>query len=55
MTEMRRVTISIPDDLDDAIIALKKRDEFVRCSYSDIIRTLLKLGLEADTNTKKEA
>ena len=47
MTEMRRVTISIPDELDAKVLELKKDDRFVRCSYSEIVRMLLTTGLEA--------
>lgn len=45
MTDMKRVTISLSDDLDGAILELRKQDEFVRCSYSEIVRHLLTLGL----------
>ena len=53
MTEMRRVTISLPDEIDEEVLELKKQDRFVRCSYSEIIRMLLQAGLEAED--KKEA
>lgn len=49
MTDMRRVTISLSDDLDDAILELRKQDEFVRCSYSEIVRYLLTMGLHRAT------
>jgi len=45
MTEMKRVTISVPDELDKAVLELRKKDEFVRDSYSEIIRKLLVAGL----------
>ncbi len=44
MTEMRRMTISLPDELDKKILELKKDDRFVRCSYSEIVRQLLDDG-----------
>lgn len=44
MTEMRRMTISLPDDLDKKILELKKDDRFIRCSYSEIVRQLLDDG-----------
>lgn len=47
MTDMRRITISVPDDLDKAVLELRKQNEFVRCSYSEIVRKLLILGLSA--------
>ena len=48
MTEMRRVTISLPDELDAKVLKLKKEDRFIRCSYSEIVRTLLLAGIEAE-------
>ncbi len=45
MTEMRRVTISVPDDIDKAVLELRKSEAFVRDSYSEIVRKLLLAGL----------
>lgn len=33
MTDMKRITISFPDEIDEAILGLRKSDEFARCSY----------------------
>lgn len=46
MTEMKRVSIPIPETLDQRILELRKRDEFVRCSYAEIVRRLLERGLD---------
>lgn len=46
MTGMRRVTIPIPQDMDREILEMKKKDEFVRCSYAELVRLLLKRGME---------
>lgn len=46
MTDMKRISISIPASLDEKILALRKTDRFVRCSYSEITRQLLERGLE---------
>lgn len=56
MTEMKRVTISIPAELDKKIIEMRKQDEFVRSSYSEIVRTLIFAGLDSDKNetTRRE-
>jgi len=43
---MRRVTISLPDELDKQILELKKDDRFVRCSYSEIVRKMLSRGFD---------
>lgn len=52
MTEMRRITIALPDNIDQKILELRKDDRFVRCSYAEIVRQLLERGL--DTETKKK-
>ena len=46
MTDMRRVTIAIPDDLDRRILELKKDDRFARRSYAEVVRQVLERGLE---------
>lgn len=46
MTDMRRMTISLPDELDKRILELKKDDRFVRCSYSEIVRRMLDDGIK---------
>lgn len=40
MTDMRRVTISLPERID------RKRDSFARSSYAEIVRWALERGLE---------
>lgn len=47
MTELRRVTITLPDAMDKAVLQLRKEDRFARCSYSEIVRQMLALGLKA--------
>lgn len=44
MTDMRRVTIAFPDDMDKRILDLRKEDRFIRCSYSEIVRKILEIG-----------
>lgn len=44
MTDMRRVTIAFPDDMDKRILELRKEDCFIRCSYSEIVRKILERG-----------
>ena len=45
MTNMKRTTISFPDDLTRKIFELRKDDRFIRCSYSELIRQLTEIGL----------
>lgn len=49
MTNMRRVTISIPEEIDKKVLELKKNDKFVRSSYSEIVRMLLLSGIEKNS------
>ena len=45
MTDMKRVTISVTDSIDKKVVSLRKDDRFVRCSYSELVRMLLEVGL----------
>lgn len=47
MTDMKRITISLPDDIEAAINELKQSEEFRDASYSSIIRQLVERGLKA--------
>ena len=46
MTNMKRTSISFPDDLAERIFALRKNDQFTRCSYSELVRRLAEYGLQ---------
>lgn len=48
MTEMKRVTVSLPEEMDKKILELRKDDKFVRSSYSEIVRQLLLIGLQTE-------
>lgn len=45
MGNVKRTTISFPDELMERIFALRKDDRFTRCSYSELIRQLTEKGL----------
>ncbi len=45
MTNMRRTTVSFPEDLAKRIFSLRKDERFIRCSYSELIRQLAEKGL----------
>lgn len=47
MTEMARKTISLPPEIERAVYELRKTDEFCKCSYSEILRIMIKRGLQA--------
>jgi len=50
MTDMRRVTISLPDEIDRGVLELRKDDRFIRSSYSEIVRLALERGLDLVKN-----
>lgn len=41
MTDMKRITVAIPDALDNQIMAVRKQDKYIRLTYSELIRQLL--------------
>lgn len=47
MTDMKRITISLPDELNDAVEEMKRSDEYKNAPYSAIIRALIERGLKA--------
>jgi len=55
MTDMRRVTISIPDEIDQRVLAMRKEDEYARCTYSEIVRRLVLKGLEKAGRSAQES
>lgn len=46
MTDMKRMTISMPDEIDRKIMEMKKDDQYAQYSYSEIVRVLVRMGLE---------
>lgn len=46
MTSMKRITIAFPEEVDNAILALRGNKEFARCSYSEIVRRLVNVALD---------
>lgn len=46
MTDMKRITVSFPDEIDRTIFALKSTELFSSYSYAEIVRQLVKLGLD---------
>lgn len=55
MTDMKRITVSFDDDVDRGILDLRKRDDYVKCSYSEIVRKLVRLGLAAEDRNRMES
>lgn len=46
MTDMKRITVSLTDEIVAAIEELKEAERFKGCTYSEIIRILVQRGLE---------
>lgn len=55
MTNMKRTTVTFGDDLDREIFELRKNENYMRCSYSEIVRRLVRLGLKAEARKKQTA
>ncbi len=53
MTEMKRITVAFDDDIDKGIFELRKKDDYVKCSYSEIVRRLVRIGLQAEGNVSR--
>lgn len=45
MTEMKRFSLCIPEEMDERIIKLKMTEKYCRCSYAEIVRQLIKEAL----------
>ena len=52
VTNMKRVTVSLPDDVDKRLMKLKQTKKFSKSSYSEVIRQVLQRGLEKDSGPK---
>lgn len=46
MTNKWRINVTMPNDIEQAIVELRKKDEYSRLSYSEIIRQLIVKGLK---------
>ena len=45
-----RITVSLTKEQENAIVELRKTDEYARCSFGEIIRRLIDAGLEVSQN-----
>ena len=46
MTNMKRITVSLPDDMVVVLDAMKKTAEFRNKPYSELLRAMILLGIE---------
>lgn len=49
MEKTWRMSLTLPKELEDAIIELRKTDKYCRMSYAEIIRQLIEAGLDEGT------
>ena len=54
MTNMKRLSVSLSDEIVDALHILKQSEEYRNCSYSEIIRQLIRASFTANTALHKE-
>ena len=55
MTDMRRITISLTEEMDKKILDLRKDSRFARCSYSEIVRKALERSLDSMSSEVTES
>ena len=48
MTDMKRISVSFPDDIAEKMDKLKRTKAFAGRPYSELIRHLIELGLQAE-------
>lgn len=53
MTEMKRITVSFPDEIGDQLEALKRTDRFAGRPYSEMIRYLVSLGIQSNNRKSR--
>lgn len=53
-TQMKRTTISLPDDVDRAILMLKRTSKYERSSYAEIVRDVLSKALTNEGLLEKQ-
>lgn len=46
--DLRRFSLCLTPDLENAILTLRQKDEYRRCSLAEIMRRLLEAGLEIE-------
>lgn len=46
MKYTKRLSVSLPDDLERQIAELRKTERFCRSSYAEIIRTVILIGIK---------
>lgn len=55
MTDMKRTTVSLPDELVIALDELRRTDEYKNVSYSELIRAMIQRGLDREAKAARAA
>lgn len=55
MTDMKRVTMAVPREIDRERLAFRKSDDYVRCSYGELVCRRVTAGLKVVENRIGEA
>lgn len=50
MTNCYRFSLTLPPELEEAILSMRQKEEYRRCSLSEIVRRLIEAGLKASEN-----
>ncbi len=50
MTNFYRFSLTLPPELEEAILSMRQKEEYRRCSLSEIVRRLIEAGLKASEN-----
>lgn len=53
MSDLKRMSISITEEMERKNVEMRKTDEFCRCSYAEIIRQLIEAGVQSLEESKK--
>ena len=48
MTDMKRTTVSLPDEMVARLDRMKQSEEYANCTYSELIRRIVTSGLERE-------
>ena len=54
MTDMWRISVAIPKEVENAILELRNREKFRKYSYSELVRYLLKQGIQSTKDSKPQ-
>lgn len=48
MTDMKRISVCIPPEMEQKLADLRKTDKYCRMSWAEIIRSLIDSGLNSE-------